>query len=145
MSINNMTVGKDYTIVLFDRNTNAIIELDDVQNFSITARKNDINSSPYNAVPRFGYIPDGYEMKFELVRINSALENYQLDAAARFNSGEHQLAGFLNETVTDADGSIHKYQYINFVFWLGDLGEVTRDKTVSMRAEGMASDKIRLI
>ena len=144
MAVNSMSVGKDYVLVFVDGNTGAPVEFGDVQTFTITANKHDIKSSPYNDVPRFGYIPDGYKISFTITRVDSRLEDYQLDANERFNGGIHERAGYLNETVRNSDGTVSRYQYTGFVFWLGDIGDVSRDKVVSLKADAWASDKVRI-
>jgi hypothetical protein len=53
-------------------------------------------------------------------------------------------AGYLNETITEADGSTSRYQYTGFVFWINDLGDITRETNIKLQAEGMASTKIQL-
>jgi hypothetical protein len=54
------------------------------------------------------------------------------------------VSGYLNETVNNADGSVSRYQYTGFVFWVGDIGDVSRDQNVKMSAEGMASQKVQI-
>lgn len=142
--INNMSVGKDYSLAYYDADTQTIVDLGDVQNVKINAQKHDIKSMPYNDVPRYGYIPDGYKFSFTVVRTGPALEEFQLAANTRFNSGAASKAGFLNETVTNPDGSVSRYQYTGVVFWVGDIGEISREKPVQMQAEGYASDKVKL-
>jgi hypothetical protein len=144
VAVNNMSVGKDYTLVFVDGNTNAPVEFGDVQSFTITAQKHDIKSMPYNDVPRYGYIPDGYKITFSITRVNSGLEDFQLAANTRFNEGSHERAGYLNETVKNPDGTVSRYQYTGFVFWLTDIGDVSREKNVNMKAEGWASDKVKI-
>jgi hypothetical protein len=142
--INNMTVGKDYSLAYYDADTQTIVDLGDVQNVNITAGKHEIKSQPYNDVPRFGYIPDGYKFSFTMIRTGPALEEFQLAANTRFNAGNASKAGYLNETVTNPDGSVSRYQYTGVVFWVDAVGEISREKPVSMRAEGYASDKVKL-
>ena len=141
MAVNRMSVGKDYSISYYDTDSNSIIDLGDVQDVTITARKHNISSMPYNDVPRFGFVPDGYDIKFSIVRTSQVLEEFQLAANTRFNSGQNTAAGFLNETIRNPDNSVSRYQYTGFVFWLGDVGTVSREKTVMQKAEGLASDK----
>ena len=38
-----MSVGRDYSLVFVDGNTNTVVEFGDVQSFTITANKHDIN------------------------------------------------------------------------------------------------------
>lgn len=141
MPVNGMTVGRDYSLAYYDQNSGTIVDLGDVQNVKISAQKHDIKSMPYNDVPKFGYIPDGYKISFTIARTNSKLEDFQLAASQRFNSGNIVKPGFLNETVTNPDGTVSRYQYTGFVFFVTDLGEVSREQVVKMQAEGMASDK----
>lgn len=144
MAENGMSVGRDYTLAFYDADTNSIIDLGDVQNVKITAAKHTIKSQPYNNIPRFGYIPDGYAITFTITRTGPELENFQLAANTRFNQGNSSRAGYLNETVTEADGTVSRYQYLGFVFWVGDIGEITREAPVKMSAEGMAGDKVQI-
>ncbi|MFH7191632.1 hypothetical protein ACHWGL_32590, partial [Klebsiella pneumoniae] len=72
------------------------------------------------------------------------LEDFQLAANTRFNQGNHERAGYLNETVRNPDGTVSRYQYTGFVFWLTDIGDVSREKNVNMKAEGWASDKVKI-
>lgn len=144
MPASNMSVGRDYSIVFYDRNTGETVEFGDLQSFRITQRKSDIESNPYNGPPRFGYVPGGYEMTFEIVRTNGQLENFHLGLVDDFYAGRHVRSGFLNETVRDPSGNIHRYQYTDFVFFLSDATDVSREKNVGMRAEGRASTKRRI-
>ena len=61
------------------------------------------------------------------------------------NAGKALRSGFLNETVTDPDGSVNKFQYRGAVFFVDDLGQISREKTVSIKVEGAASDKVQLL
>ena len=144
MSVNGMTVGADYSFGYYDANTGTVIDLGDVQNVTISAQKHDIVSRPYNAPPKFGYIPDGYKISGTITRTSSALEDFMLNLNQRFDAGSAIKAGYLSESVNNSDGSISRYQYQGFVFFVSDLGDVSREKTVSLKFEGMASAKVAI-
>ena len=137
-----MNVGRDYTLAYYDGNTGTVIDLGDVQSVRITAQYHDIASRPYNDVPRFGYIPDGYAISFTITRTGKALEEFQLAASNAFNAGSVIKPGFLNETVNNQDGTVSRYQYTGFVFKVTDLGEISREQVVKLAAQGMASAKV---
>ena len=139
MSVNGMSVGKDYAVSFYDSNTNALVDFGDVQNFKIQPQKHDLKNMPYNGDPKFGYIADGYKFSFSIVRTSASLEAWQLAMNAVFNSGGNVKSGFLNVAVTNPDGSVSRYQFANFVFFVTDLGEVSREKMVAITAEGAAS------
>ena len=144
MPVNGMNVGVDYTISYYDGVSGALIELGDVQNVKITAMKHDIASRPYNQQPRFGYIPDGYKIDFTITRTSSVLEDLMVALEANFNAGQVQGVGVLNESINNPDGTTSRYQYNNFVVFLTDHGDVSREKVVSITLEGMASGKSKI-
>ena len=144
MPVNGMNIGVDYTLSLYDTTAGGLIEFGDIQDVKITAIKHDIKSSPYNQVPRFGYVPDGYKVDFTITRNSSLLEDLAVRFSQNFNNGQVQGAGYLNESITNPDGSISRYQYTNFVLFLNSHGDISRDKVVTLTAEGMASDKIQI-
>lgn len=139
-----MSVGRDYSFGYYDNNTGQVIDLGDVQSVKIMAQKHDISNRPYNKPATFGYIPDGFKITFTFTRTGKELEDFALDQAAFFNAGNIVKSGFLNETITNADGSVSRYQYTKFVFFMTDVGDVSREKVVNQTAEGMASEKVRI-
>jgi hypothetical protein len=139
-----MNVGVDYTITYYESVSGGLINLGDVQDVKIAAMKHDIKSAPYNQVPRFGFVPDGYKIDFTITRNGSVLEDLMVAFSASFNAGNVNGAGYLNETINNADGSISRYQYTNFVVFLTNHGDISREKTVSLTLEGMASDKVKI-
>jgi len=144
MPVNGMTVGMDYTLSYYDANTNSIINLGDVQHVDIKAMKHLIKSMPYNAPPRYGYIPDGYHITFTITRATSTLEDLMATLEANFNADKIYKPGYLNETIQNADGTISRFQYTNCVIYLDDHGNITRERTVSLRVEAYASEKIAI-
>lgn len=144
MPVNGMTVGMDYTLSYFDANTNAIINLGDVQSVDIKSLKHLIKSMPFNAPPKYGYIPDGYQINFTITRAISTLEDLMATFEANFNADKIYKPGYLNETIQNADGTISRYQYTNCVIYLDDHGVVSRERTVTLRLEAYASSKIKI-
>jgi hypothetical protein len=142
MPVNGMNVGTDFTLSYYDVASGGLIDLGDVQNVNIMAQKHDIKSMPYNKLPRFGYVPDGFKIDFSITRTGSVLEDLMVTFSTRFNAGSVVGAGYLNESVNNADGSVRRYQYTQFVVFLTDHGNISREKVITLKLEGMASDKI---
>lgn len=142
MPINGMNVGVDYNISYYESTSSSLINIGDVQSVKISAQKHDIKSSPYNQLPRFGFVPDGFKVDFVITRTGSVLEDLMATFSVNFNAGSIITPGFLNQSINNPDGTVRRYQYTNFVVFLTDHGDISREKVVSMRLEGMASDKI---
>lgn len=141
MPTNAGLVGVDFSFGYYDQNTGALVDLGDVQSVKIVAQKHDIANRPYNGVPKFDFVPDGYKINFSITRTVSALEDLAVQREANFNAGAGNSAGYLSETITNTDGSVSRYQYTGFVFFLTDHGDISREKTVTIAGEGMASAK----
>lgn len=144
MAINSMTVGRDYAFGFYDANTGAMVDLGSVQMVGVTQPKHDIENRPYNDDPTYGYISDGYRFTFNITRTSNTLEDFVLDQIEAFRNGKSIQAGYLTETITNNDGSVRRYIYENFVFWINDLGSIQRETVVKITAEGKASRKRRI-
>ena len=139
-----MNVGADYSFSFYDGLTNALFTITDIQDVKITEQKHDIKSSPYNDDPRFGFVSDGFRVDFTIVRTSSALEDRSIALANAFRNGKVIKPGYFNQTINNPDGTVSRYQYTNFVVFLPDHGDISREKVVQLKAEGMASKKIQI-
>lgn len=143
MSVNKMTVGRDYSFGFYDQNTGGLIDLGSVQMVKVSQPAHRIENRPYNGDPSFGYIPDGYRFAFTITRTSNQLEDYMLNLIERFRAGQSIQPGFLNESITDDNGTV-RYQYEGFTFWITDLGDISREGVVKITAEGAASHKRKI-
>jgi hypothetical protein len=142
MPINGMNTGQDYQLFFFDGATGNLVPLGDVQSVSIKQTVHTIRTSPYNNPTRYGFVPDGYHITFQITRTGPELENFLVAAENNFNSnGAIQKPGVLQQTVLNNDGSFSRYQYTSFVIYMPDHGEISKDKAVTLSLEGHASEK----
>lgn len=144
MPINGMNVGVDYSLMYYDGSSGSLVNLGDVQDVRIAALKHDVKNMPYNDDPSYGYVPDGFKIEFTITRTGSDIENFMVAAAANFSAGQVQKPGYLNETIINPDGSVQRYQYQKMVIFLTDHGNISRDKTVTLKLEGYASRKVQI-
>lgn len=144
MAVNGMSVGKDYQLTFYDPNTGGLVDFGDIQRFRAEGKHHDIKSMPYNDDPLYGYIPDGYSGSFECTRKNPKLERLQIALNQAFSSGQNILAGYITESVHEADGTTTRYQYTKAVFKITEICDVSREKTVPQRVDFMASNKIEI-
>lgn len=144
MPINGMNVGTDYSVAYYDGGSGTLIDLGDVQQVKITALKTNISTKPYNAPARYGYVYNGYKIDFTMTRSAEDLETYFVNLEAQQYTGNVMSPGVFNETVNNPDGTVSIFQYTNFVVFMEDHGNIERDKVVTLKMEGMASQKIRL-
>lgn len=139
-----MSVGKDYSFGYYDANTGGMVDLGSIQVIGVSQPKHDIENRPYNDDPTFGYIGDGYRFSFSITRTSSVLEDFVLNLQERFRSGQAINPGYLTETISNSDGSVTRYIYEKFVFWINDLGSIQRETVVKISGEGKASRKRKI-
>ncbi len=144
-TVSGMSVGQSYTIGLYDGSLQSLVNLGSVQSFRATMQKHNLKNMPYNAPPIYGYIPDGAQGRFSMVRTDPTLENLFLSLVALFNNGGDLIPGYINETIVEKGGAFSRYQYTNTVFFLTESVDVSRDKNVPQTVEWMASEKINLL
>jgi len=144
MPTNAGNTGVDYSFGYYDGNSGAMVDLGDVQDVKIKAQKHDLSNRPYNGPPKFDYVPDGYKIDFTITRTVSTLEDLAVTREANFNAGSGNKAGYLSEAVNNTDGTTSRYQYTGFVFFMSDHGSISREKTVTITGEGMASKKVQI-
>jgi hypothetical protein len=144
MPVNGMNIGTDYSVSYFDSNNGQLIEFGDIQQVKITAMKADISSHTYNGPSRYGYIYKGYKIEFTVTRTLESIEDFFMDIEASQFTGAVQSPGTFQEVVNNSDGTQSSYQYNNFVVFMTDHGNIEQDKIVTLKIEGMASQKIPL-
>ena len=144
MPSNAGTIGVDYSIQFYDGVTGQLQDLGDVQNFKLTTMKHDLKNMPYNSDPVYDYMSDGHKFSFTITRTDSRWDSFQVTREANVRNGIKNTSGVLNKSITNADQSVSRFQYQKFVFWINDLGDVSREKLVQVQAEGMASSMIQI-
>lgn len=144
MPSNAGTIGVDYSISFYDAVTGQLQDLGDVQNFKLTTLKHDLKNMPYNGDPVYDYMSDGHSMSFTITRTDSRWDLFQVTREANVRNGIKNTSGVLNKSITNAAGTVSRFQYQKFVFWVTDLGDVSREKLVQVQCVGMASSMIQI-
>ena len=106
--------------------------------------KNFLTRNPYNGLPRFGYVPAGHRGSFSIKRTGSQLDDLQIQLKNIFYAGSNVLAGYLNKTTNNTDGTISRYQYTLAVFWMNEVSSGSREKEIDQTVEWMASDFVKI-
>jgi len=143
MPSNAGNIGIDYSIQFFDGVTGALQDLGDVQNVKFTALKHDLKNMPYNNNPIYDYINDGHKVTFTITRTDSRWDVFQATREANILAGITNTSGTLQKSINDGT-STSRFLYTQFVFWIPELGDISREKLVQVQGEGMASAMIKI-
>lgn len=143
MPSNAGTIGVDYSVQFYDGVTGQLQDLGDVQNFKLTTLKHDLKNMPYNGDPVYDYMSDGHRASFTITRTDARWQIFQATREANIRNGIKNTAGVLNVSINDGTTTT-RWQYQKFVFWVSDLGDVSREKLVQVSAEGYASSMVQI-
>lgn len=144
MPMNGIGAGVDANFGFYDSNTGAVINFGSVQAFDIKHKKHDLVDRPYNAPPIHAYVDDGYSGSITVLRNGAQLEDLQIQLTRLFNAGGVVKSGYLNLIMNNPDGTVSKRQYTKCVFFLTDMGSISREKTISQTIELMATELVNL-
>jgi hypothetical protein len=136
------TIGVDYSIQFYDGLTGQLQDLGDVQSFDMTPMAHELKNMPYNGAPIYDYMDDGHKCSFTITMTDSRWDDFQAQREANTLAGKKNTSGVLNKSIIQPDGTTKRYQYTNFVFRVTHSGDVSREKLVSVRCEGMASSMV---
>ena len=142
MAQNGLSLGPDFQFGIYDGSTGAILAIGDVQSVKITKHNALVTSKPYNGPPRFAHVPDGYSGSFSLVRTSSSIEILEIARDGKIYAGSVLPVSFLNETVTNPDGTVTTSQFTNLDWYLDEEADVSKDKTVPQTIQWHASQKV---
>ena len=144
MPSNAGTIGVDYSVSFFDGVTGQLQDLGDVQNFTLTTLKHDLKNMPYNGDPVYDYMSDGHRFSFTITRTDSRWDQFQATREANIRNGIKNTSGTVQKSITNADGTVSRFQYQKAVMWVTDLGDVSREKLVQVKMEGYASSMVQI-
>lgn len=135
MPLNNQSIGKDVSIVLMTSAgainipAAAITKFDAQPDTSHEARKG------LDGVTRHAVFPNGWKGSLDIDRMNSAVDDFWAQFEADYYNGVNILPGTINETISEANGSISTYRYEGVVFDFKDAGSREADKVIKMKLD----------
>jgi hypothetical protein len=137
MSINTLSVGRDYVINI--QGPNGTVTLDNITSFSSQATPNTHKSTAANGNINFATIPGGFSGTIEIERQTPALENFWATYEDTYYDGENILPYTMITTITETNGAQSQYIYIGVAFEADGIGTVTGDKLIPQRIMFKAS------
>jgi hypothetical protein len=142
MPVNNFTVGRDVSLVI--NTPNGQLTIPGITDFTADPMTTELKSKPLSGIPQFGYVPDGWKISLKLDRMNRTIDNFWAAFEAAYYAGSNQVAGTINETISELDGSVSQWRYTGVVLKLEKAGDFSGDKKVEQSLTGLASQKIQV-
>ncbi len=107
----NISIGRDISVVLTVGGKT--IDLQNVIGFEANAVYAKVNVSRLDGTNLFAELPKGWTGTFTLERANDALDAFFAEVEALWLHGGSLQNGTITQAVTEADGSVSRYQFTN--------------------------------
>jgi hypothetical protein len=139
MPINNQSVGKDVSICLITSKGNLNIPAAAITKFDATTDTSHEARKGLDGVTRNAVFPNGWKGSLEIDRMDSTVDDFWAQYESDYYAGLNLLPGTINETISEANGSISQYRYEGVMFELKDAGSREADKVIKMKLDFYAS------
>lgn len=142
MPINAFSIGRDCQLVVigpFGR-----VDLTYVTGFESRQITQSVRLDRLDGVPMGAELPKGWEGSFELERGTSAVDDFIAVTEQAFFAQGSLSVGTVYQYISEVDGSVSTYQYINVVFKLSNSGSWRGDASVKQKLEFFAAQRQRV-
>jgi hypothetical protein len=144
MTINNLNVGRDCTIDLYDPMAGGPVSFAIITGFHPKQLTTKLQSKGMDGTNRFGTEPDGWSFTVALDRSGPALDNF-IDLRERaYHAGIPMQAITVTQTIQEPDGGYTTWRYWGVDVDLSDAGNYKNGALITQQLEGRASGRIKV-
>jgi hypothetical protein len=142
MPINNFSVGRDVTLTIVTAsgplNLSLITGFHSRPNMAETAVKG------LDGITRHVRFFDGWIGGFDVERADSTVDDYFAQIEANYYAGINEQPGTITETITEVNGAITQYRYLNVLLKYDDAGNWAGDQTVKLKLSFVAAQRQKI-
>lgn len=131
MPINGFTVGRDATLTIVT--ASGPLNLNLVTGFSSRQDSQETRVKGLDGVTRHVRFYDGWSGSFSVERADSVVDDYFAQLESNYYAGLNEQPATITETITEVNGSVTQYRYLNVLLKLDDAGSFAGDATVKQR------------
>lgn len=142
MPINGLSTGKDITVTLI--NQYGPIATSRVKTFNAKQKTSNKETMAMDGVNRHLNIPSGWSGDFEMERIGPAMDAFIANLELQYQNGQAIPLITINETITEADGTVSQFQYQGVVITLDSSGDWKGDDYITQKVSFNASTREQL-
>lgn len=143
MPLNGLTSGIDNKLTF--RDTSGILRFVQIESFTSKedARTDKVIGMDGNV--RHPKFHQGWSGSFVVDRTSNVMDNYIAFQEASYNLGLDQLPVTITQTISESDGSVSQYQYINCVLTMDNAGNYSGSEIVKQNFMFESSGRLRLV
>ena len=145
MPINNLSIGHDVTVTIFDTATQSIVSFPARTGFSAEAITKTINSEPLNGPPLFAEAPNGWKGTFDFDRTDPSIDIYFANYEATYYAGGNPINGTITQTIQEKNGSVTQFVFTGVAMKVSQSGMWKAAEKVAQKIDWNASTRTQVL
>ncbi len=142
MASGNPTIGRNGSAVIVVNGSR--IDFSKITQIMARPRYNTVSSNPLNSPPVENYLPNGWDLTFNVDRYSSAGDDLATTLDNAFWSNQTIASGTIYITVNNPDGSVTEHEYQNCSFRFTSTGTYSGDAVVNYTVAAFAAQRNNL-
>src|SRR6516164_1948698 len=134
MPVNGFSVGRDVTLTIVT--ASGPLNLNLITGFHSRQDTAEIKVKGLDGITRHARFFDGWTGGFDIERSDSTVDDY----FARIN----EQPGTITETITEANGNVTQYRFLNVLLKYDDAGNWAGDQTVKQKLSFVAAQRQKI-
>lgn len=142
MPLNGYSVGRDVSLDIIG--PQGPLRINQIVAFT---RKPDITDQKIkglDGITRHLRFPDGWSGSMDIERQDSTVDDYFSQLEANYYAGLNEAPITITETITEVNGSVTQYRYLQVLLALEDAGDWKGDASVKQKIRFMAARRVKV-
>lgn len=145
MPINNISIGHDMSVDVFDTVAGKVVSLPSITGFSAEPQTKQIQSQPLDDAPLYAELPDGWKGTIDFDRTDNRVDLFFADRESRYYKGQNLFNLTIMQTIKEQDNSVSQYRFKGVALKLAQAGQWKAQDKVSLRVDWVASKRERVV
>ena len=142
MSLGIFSTGRDVTLTIVT--PTGPLNLNLITGFHATPDTGEVKVKGLDGITRHAMFPDGWRGGFDVERADSTLDVYFGQLESQYYAGQATAYSTITETISEPNGSVTQWRYINVLLRLDDAGSYMGDQTVKQKMSFVSSRRIQI-
>ena len=142
MPVNNFSVGRDITLTIVT--ASGPLNLNLITMFQSAPETAEVKVKGLDGVTRHARFWDGWRGSFAVERSDSTVDDYFAQLESNYYLGVNEQPATITETVTETNGSVTQWRYLNVLMKYDDAGSWAGDQTVKQKISFVAAQRQKI-
>ena len=142
MPLNTFSTGRDVTLTVVT--PSGPISFNLITGFHSSPVTGQVKVKGIDGITRHALFPDGWTGGFDIERSDSTVDDYFAQLEDNYYQGLNIGSSTITETITEPNGAVTQYRYLQVLLQLDDAGSWMGDQTVKQKISFMAARRKKI-